>query len=170
MYSLNCSSSQNVLAKTPGRRADSSMSKTPKLTQGPTLGKPSTWKSPGVCAPQNRKVGNTLGDRLMPSRSTTDFEAAHFKMTSEDSSDSRVLSYKTTKVPAPCEAYVNHQKVNPLFLISRTRLIIAIVVSRPYIRPHPRPRRSRAADSFRTALIVFWTHLDLLTTIVSDAA
>ena len=46
-----------------------------------------------------------LGDRLVPSRRTTDFEAAYFRMMNGDSSGSRVLSYGTaaSPVPAPCE-------------------------------------------------------------------
>lgn len=81
------------------------------MTQGPTLGKPNSWKSPGVGA-VNRKTQNVLGDRMVPSRSTTDFEAAHHKMTSEDSSGDRVLSYQTAQIPKPQEAYINHQKVS----------------------------------------------------------
>lgn len=80
------------------------------MTQGPTLGKPNSWKSPGVCT--NRKTQNILGDRLVPSRSTTDFEAAHHKLTSEESSGSdKVLSFQTNKILKPQEAYINHQKV-----------------------------------------------------------
>ena len=48
----------------------------------------------------------------MPSRSTTDFEAAHHKLTSEESSGSdKVLSFQTNKILKPQEAYINHQKV-----------------------------------------------------------
>lgn len=83
------------------------------MTQGPTLGKPNgSWKSPGV-AVVNRKTQAILGDRMVPSRSTTDFEAAHHKMTtSEEDSGVRVLSYQNTQIPKPQEAYVNHQKVS----------------------------------------------------------
>jgi len=108
--SLNCSTnSQNVAAKTPRRNETSTNNRTPKMTQGPTLGKPNSWKSPGVCT--NRKSQNMLGDRLVPSRSTTDFEAAHHKLTSEESSGSdKVLSFQTNKTLKPQEAYINHQK------------------------------------------------------------
>ena len=58
-----------------------------------------------------RKPQTILGDRMVPSRSTTDFEAAHHKMTSEDSSGDRILSYQTVAIPKPQEAYINHQKV-----------------------------------------------------------
>lgn len=81
------------------------------MTQGPTLGKPNSWKSPGVGGGACRKAQNILGDRMVPSRSTTDFEAAHHKMTSEESSGDRVLSYQTVQIPKPQEAYINHQKV-----------------------------------------------------------
>ena len=82
------------------------------MTQGPTLGKPNSWKSPGLGGGGVvRKTQNILGDRMVPSRSTTDFEAAHHKMTSEDSSGDRVLSYQTSQIPKPQEAYINHQKV-----------------------------------------------------------
>lgn len=112
-YSLNCSTnSQSVLAKTPKRTETSfSNNKTPKMTQGPTLGKPNSWKSPAVGGGACRKAQNILGDRMVPSRSTTDFEAAHHKMTSEESSGDRVLSYQTVQIPKPQEAYINHQKV-----------------------------------------------------------
>lgn len=80
------------------------------MTQGPTLGKPNSWKSPGVGGVV-RKPQTILGDRMVPSRSTTDFEAAHHKMTSEDSSGDRILSYQTVAIPKPQEAYINHQKV-----------------------------------------------------------
>ncbi|XP_046650302.1 cell division cycle protein 20 homolog [Daphnia pulicaria] len=110
--SLNCSTnSQSVLAKTPKRTETSfSNNKTPKMTQGPTLGKPNSWKSPAVGGGACRKAQNILGDRMVPSRSTTDFEAAHHKMTSEESSGDRVLSYQTVQIPKPQEAYINHQK------------------------------------------------------------
>ena len=78
--------------------------------QGPTLGKPNSWKSPGVGV-GNRKSQNILGDRLVPSRSTTDYDVAHHKMTSEESSDDqKVLSYKNAQIVPPREAYVNSQK------------------------------------------------------------
>jgi hypothetical protein len=110
--SLNCSTnSQSVVTKTPKRTETSFSNKTPKMTQGPTLGKPNSWKSPGVGGGPSRKTQNILGDRMVPSRSTTDFEAAHHKMTSEDSSGDRVLSYQTVQIPKPQEAYINHQKV-----------------------------------------------------------
>ena len=110
--SLNCSTtSQAIASKTPKRNDTSVNNKTPKLTQGPTLGNPKNWKSPGVGAANRPKSQNILGDRLVPSRSTTDFEAAHYKMTSEESSGDRVLSYQNVAVPTPREAYINHQKV-----------------------------------------------------------
>ena len=109
--SLNCSTnSQSVATKTPRRTDTSFNNKTPKMTQGPTLGKPNSWKSPGVGGVV-RKPQTILGDRMVPSRSTTDFEAAHHKMTSEDSSGDRILSYQTVAIPKPQEAYINHQKV-----------------------------------------------------------
>lgn len=81
------------------------------MTQGPTLGKPNSWKSPGV-AVVSRKNSAILGDRMVPSRSTTDFEVAHHKMTAADEvSGDRVLSYQNTQIPKPQEAYINHQKV-----------------------------------------------------------
>ena len=81
------------------------------MTQGPTLGKPTNWKSPGVGVVP-RKTQSVLGDRMVPSRSTTDFEVAHHKMTtSEDTTGDRVLSYQTAQIPKPQEAYINHQKV-----------------------------------------------------------
>lgn len=111
-HSLNCSTnSQSVATKTPKRTETSFSNKTPKMTQGPTLGKPNSWKSPGMGAGVIRKAQNILGDRMVPSRSTTDFEAAHHKMTSEDPSGDRVLSYQTVQIPKPQEAYINHQKV-----------------------------------------------------------
>lgn len=112
LHSLNCSTnSQSVATKTPKRTETSFSNKTPKMTQGPTLGKPNSWKSPGMGAGVIRKAQNILGDRMVPSRSTTDFEAAHHKMTSEDPSGDRVLSYQTVQIPKPQEAYINHQKV-----------------------------------------------------------
>lgn len=116
-FSLNCSTSSTAVGasnKTPRRGNETSFtSKTPKMTQGPTLGKPNSWKSPGVGGVANRPKSQTsLGDRMVPSRSTTDFEAAHHKLTSTDESNGdRVLSYQTAQIPKPQEAYINHQKV-----------------------------------------------------------
>lgn len=102
------------MSKTPRRNENLANNKTPKMTQGPTLGKPNSWKSPGVSA-LNRKPQGILGDRMVPSRSTTDFDAAHHKMTSEDFSNDRVLSYQNSQAPKPLEAHINHQKVNKAF-------------------------------------------------------
>ena len=47
---------------------------------------------------RNRNVG-PLGDRFIPSRKTTDFEAAHFKLMNGDPSGGRVLSWGPTSGP-----------------------------------------------------------------------
>ena len=49
------------------------------MIRGPTLRKPNSRKNPEVCGIV-RKPQIILGDRMVPPRCTTDFEAAHYKI------------------------------------------------------------------------------------------
>ena len=154
-----------AINKTPRRGNETSFtSKTPKMGQGPTLGKPNSWKSPGVGGVSTRpKSQVVLGDRMVPSRSTTDFEAAHHKMTSTDESTSgetRVLSYQTAQIPKPQEAYINHQKVSLQNLTAFPHNHTIAFSSRPFILPRHLLTKNRPTGTFQALPIAFLTPQD----------